>query len=178
MTFASTKSDTFQKDLHRNLGVKPRLEIGVCNAMNWRREEFSDFGDRIDWLSEPDAADVYRIGMSFMSQERYGLDSAKVNGIEKLNVDEDSPGHSAWLASRLVRGDAILLVSYEPKEACRVRADFFVEHWRDLFNPSSDDVIMLPELGEWILYYCHEDEFEFGHRPKASGVHTGVSVDR
>jgi hypothetical protein len=151
------------------------LEIGVSNAMSWRRHDLSDFGDRIDWLSEPDAAGVYRLGMPFMSRERYGLDSVKVNGIEKLNVDEDGPGHSAWLASRLGRGDAILLVSYEPKEARRVRTAFFVEHWGNHFNPFSDDVIILQELGKWILYYCHEDEF--GYRPKASGVHTDVSGD-
>jgi hypothetical protein len=152
-------------------------KIGVSNAMSGRRDEYSDFGDRIEWLTEPDAVGLYRIGISFMSRERYGLDSVKVYGIEKLNVDEDGPGHSAWLASRLGRGDAMLLVSYEPKEACHVRTDFFVEHWRDLFNPSSDDVIILPELGEWILYYCHEDEFEFGYRPTASGVQTDVSDD-
>jgi hypothetical protein len=168
---------TTNRDLRRILGAKPGLEMRVCNAMSWRRNDLSDFGDHIAWLSEPDAAGVYGVGSSLLSRERYGLDSVRVNGIEKLNVDEDGPGHAAWIASRLGRGDATLLVIYGPDEACRVRADFFVEHWRDLFLPSRDDVIILPELGEWILFYSHEDEFEFGHRPKLSGAHTDVSGD-
>lgn len=145
--------------------------------MGWRRNELLHFGDGVAWLSEPDAAGAYRVATSLTSRTRYGLDSERVNDIEKLNVDEDAPEHATWLASRLGPGDAMLLVIYEPDAACRVRADFFVKHWRDLFLPSRDDVIILPESGDWVLYYSHEDEFEFGCRPESSGAHPNVSAD-
>ena len=44
---------------------------------------------------------------------------------------------------------------------------FFVRNWQDLLMPSRDDAVILPEGRGVVLFYCHEDEFEFGEQLKA-----------
>jgi len=44
---------------------------------------------------------------------------------------------------------------------------FFAENWQDLLCPSRDDAVILPDLGTGVLFYCHENTFEFGHRQTA-----------
>jgi hypothetical protein len=44
---------------------------------------------------------------------------------------------------------------------------FFVRYWQDMLSPSRDDAVILPEDRGGVLFYCHEDEFEFGRQRNA-----------
>ena len=133
--------------------------------MNWRRDELEHFGDRLIWLSEVEAASVYNRALQFASKSHYGLDPATVADIERLDVDEPDPEANAWLSRRV--GDGPVLVVFGEHQVCRMAGHFFVENWQEFLCPSRDDAVILPEVGGGVLFYCHEDEFEFGQRRTA-----------
>jgi hypothetical protein len=120
------------------------------------------FGDRLAWLSESEATSAYECALRFASKSHYGLDPATVAGIEKLDVDDVGPAAREWLSDRLGAGS--ILVVFGKRQVCRMDNSFFVENWQDLLAPSRDDAVILQDEGTGVLFYCHEDEFEFGQR--------------
>jgi hypothetical protein len=58
-------------------------------------------------------------------------------------------------------------VVFDRHQVGRMGGDFFVRNWEDLLMPSRDDTVILPEDRGVVLFYCHEDEFEFGQQLKA-----------
>jgi hypothetical protein len=133
--------------------------------LNWRRDELAHFGDRLAWLREAEASSVYDRALQFTSKSHYGLDPTTVVDIEKLDVDEPGPEANAWLSRRV--GAGALLVVFGEHQVCRIEGFFFVENWQDIFCPSRDDAVILLEISGGVLFYCHEEEFEFGQRRTA-----------
>lgn len=136
--------------------------------MNWRRAEFAMHGDLVVWLSDAEAVMVYAEAYACLSRSHYGLDSATIGGIERLDVDSDPPEAADWLSKRCGPMDRELRLVFDRSEVCAVTAGFFIANWRDLMMPSRDDVVILPTQATWVLYYCHEDVFEFGQRGRGS----------
>jgi hypothetical protein len=126
--------------------------------MGWRHTELAAFGPEVVPLSDLDALAAYRRASEFSSKTRYGLDETVFKQIDRLNVEDPGPEAWRWLAER-VAGE--LLLVYAQDAVFRISAPLFLDSWQDMFCPSRDDVIILPVEGEWVLCYCHEDEFEF-----------------
>jgi hypothetical protein len=132
--------------------------------MNWRQDELLEFGSEVTWLDDTAALEAFQRADACCSKIRYGLNEATFACIERLDVDEPGAEARRWLAERTGRGNEQLLLVFGKTEVCVVRAAFFQQHWQDLFRPSRDDVVILPLAGSWVLFYCHEDEFEFAPR--------------
>ncbi|MCB1277714.1 hypothetical protein [Prosthecobacter sp.] len=126
--------------------------------MHWRAKEFSETLTDADWLSESDARVVYDRVTPLMSRDHYGLEATAVRDLQRIPADAAA---TDWLSSRIPQDESLLLI-FGSREVCRVPAWAFHEHWQDLFCPSRDDVVIISERGGWILFYCHEDEFEYG----------------
>jgi hypothetical protein len=130
--------------------------------MSWRQKELEKYGHEVAWLAATDAAAAFASADSCSSKTRYGLNEATFSSVERLDVETEDAASREWLQRR-VGTDAQLLLVFGQADVCSVRAGFFLEHWRDLFCPSRDDVVILPTTDhQWVLFYCHEDEFEFG----------------
>jgi hypothetical protein len=99
-----------------------------------------------------------------LSKTHYGLNSDVFSFIERLNVEDQGLEAREWLLKRVGSAEERLLLVFGSDEICTVRALFFLDHWRELFCPSRDDVVILPCVGSWALFYCHEDVFEFSRR--------------
>ena len=129
--------------------------------MSWRRNELAVFGSEITWLPDAEALTAFRRAWDCSSSTRYGLNDEAFSSIDRLDVNDPGPEAREWLAQRVGGGDDPLLLVFGKDEVCMVRAAFFRDRWQDLFCPSRDDAVVLPEGGGWALFYCHEDEFEF-----------------
>jgi len=127
--------------------------------VGWRNSELAAFGADVVPLDRPDAAAAYDRAMGLCSRTRYGLDETTLGRIERLDVAEPGPTAEQWLVERV--GTGLLLLVYGHDEVFRVPAAVFIGGWRDMFCPSRDDVVIVPDGGGWVLFYCHEDEFEF-----------------
>jgi hypothetical protein len=130
--------------------------------MNWRRDGLAQFGDWLAWLGDVEAAGVYDRASRFVSKSHYGLDSSAVADIERLDVEAPGSEANAWLSRRI--GGGSVLVVFDSREVCRMDGSFFVENWQEFLYPSRDDAVILVEGTSGVLFYCHEDEFEFGQQ--------------
>ncbi|MFN0197232.1 MAG: hypothetical protein ACKVT0_10845 [Planctomycetaceae bacterium] len=133
--------------------------------MGWRQTELAHFGDRLTWLDDSAAARTYTQAIEHNSHGHYGLKSSNFRQVERLDVDTTSDGGADWLTARV--GSGRVRIVFGRLDVCLVDASFFLANWQDMFCPSRDDVIVLPEMGDWVLFYCHEDEFEYGIRSPA-----------
>lgn len=128
--------------------------------MGWRSSELTAFGPQVVPLDCADAAAAYDRAMDLCSRTRYGLDETLFAAIERLDVNEPGADARQWLVGRVGNGDVLLVFSQD--DVFRVPASLFLGSWQDMFCPSRDDVVIVPAGGGWALFYCHEDEFEFG----------------
>jgi hypothetical protein len=78
----------------------------------------------------------------------------------------DAKGDALQVRERLAQlglcRDARLTVAWEPDLAVTLPAKVFCEFWNDFCYPASDDVVILPAPGGWLLRYHHEEEFLTG----------------
>jgi hypothetical protein len=148
--------------------------------MRPREKELAHFGASITWVPQPTASSVYANAIRMTSKERYGLDERFFESIARLDVDDvDAEAASAWLGSRLLDDDVFVVFGRE--DVARISRSTFLRSWRDMFCPSRDDVVIMPETQDWCLFYWHEDEFEFGRtkRPnKAPEPTSGIVTSR
>src|SRR5437773_723557 len=126
--------------------------------MHWRAKDLSETLPDADWLSESEARAVYDRVTPLLSHDHYGLESTIVRDLQRIPADAAAPD---WLSSRIPRDESLLLI-FGSREVCRIPSSAFHAHWRHLFYPSRDDVVIISERGGWVLFYCHEDEFEYG----------------
>lgn len=63
-----------------------------------------------------------------------------------------------------ISGVQELVVVFGGDDSFRCSGNFFVENWSDIFVPSRDDAMVYSPESSFILFYCHENEFEVGQR--------------
>jgi len=132
--------------------------------LNFRIAELAHFGDEIAWLTLTESSAAFDFASRFSSTEHYGLNSALTINIERIDASIDAV--DSWLTSRCV-GDFARVV-FGREAVFDVSTQFFRNNWRDIFRPSRDDAIICSVDDTWVLFYCHENEFEFGHVAKCA----------
>jgi hypothetical protein len=55
-----------------------------------------------------------------------------------------------------------VVASWDDRTAVLTSWWVFRTYWDDFCYPSSDDVTVVPQSGEWLLWYDHEERFVFG----------------
>ncbi len=130
--------------------------------MNYRRQQFDELNIEIRWLDVEHAAHAYNYALGFSSNTRYGLKTDTVSDIESLIIESYSVADS-WIKGRLSGAGTVQIV-YGDDDVCVISAQDFLNTWQNIFVPSRDDAVVLHNLNESILFYCHEEELEFGQR--------------
>jgi len=130
--------------------------------MNYRRQQFDELNIEVRWLDIEHAAQAYSYALGYSSSTKYGLKADTVCDIEALLIESYSVANN-WIKDRLSYAGTVQIV-YGGDDACVISAQDFLNNWQDIFVPSRDDVVVLHNLNESILFYCHEDELEFGQR--------------
>lgn len=132
--------------------------------MSWRHQVLSEFSTEIVWLNDAQAFDACDRAWECLGRTDYGLNIQLFPTIDRLDVERAEAEAHEWLSQRIGSGNDRLFVVFDEADACTLDPCFFINHWRELFLPSRDDVVILPPHERWALYYCHEDEFQFGLR--------------
>lgn len=126
--------------------------------MNFRRSELEHFGEAIHWIDSVAAKGEYEHWITLSATERNGLNAEKVASIER--ADAEAENIDSWLKKRCTGN--LILVIFGRDAVLETNIGFFLNNWRDMFCPSRDDALIVSETKSWIMFYCHEDEFEFG----------------
>jgi len=130
--------------------------------MNFRESEYLENGLAARWLDLVRAKSAYDYALQFGATRHYGLCKATVDRIEHLDIESYTVA-DAWLKDRMP-ADGTVQVVYGDDEVCVIPAAEFLAKWQDIFVPARDDAIVLHNLGTGVLFYCHEEELEYGHR--------------
>ena len=129
---------------------------------SFREREFQDLGVQVRWLDKEHAKNAYTYASKYMSKESYALDSGTVRNIETHIIKSESVA-IAWVAQKIV-GNGSVQIIFSPFEVCVMDTLDFLANWQNMFAPSRDDVVILHNLNNSILFYCHEEELSFGWR--------------
>jgi hypothetical protein len=62
--------------------------------------------------------------------------------------------------------DKVVLTWFSARHSFLTDLKTFVDNWDDFFYPSSDDIIVINETWDWIIYIAHFECFQFGQRLK------------
>ena len=130
---------------------------------HWRVEELKHHSDDIDWLNAIDARDAYDLVGLYDSKTHLGLNANAVGSVERLEFGDDVAAATEWLRSRLPSAQEVI-VAFGGDDCFRCNGVFFIENWSDIFVPSRDDAMVYSCESPFILFYCHENEFEVGQR--------------
>src|SRR5688500_15641233 len=107
--------------------------------------------------SPAEAARTHDASRSF--DLRDGLDERYFSTVRRQRADIGVADGCSWLRARASNLGEQVTVSWERNTALRTSWEFFTAHWDDFCYPSSDDVLVLPDGGGWVLRYHHEEIF-------------------
>lgn len=132
-------------------------------GLHWRIEELKHHEDSIDWLDAVDARSAYELVGLYDSKTHYGLNANAISAVERLEFGDDVTAATEWLRARLPSAQEVTVV-FGVHDCFRCNGAFFIENWAEIFVPSRDDAIVYSCASPFILFYCHENEFEVGER--------------
>jgi hypothetical protein len=154
---------------------------GMCYAVNQReticvrprRMRIHDFpliwrwtDSRHSMLPEPVLSQLQPLGAQ---EARLAFEHVKsfqqFPGIKHTADVSDGEGCS-WLRNQHGGLADIVTISWSIDWALRTSWQIFTEYWSDFCYPF-DDVTVWPDSERWILFYHHEDRFEFIQRRSA-----------
>lgn len=112
-------------------------------------------------IDEVEAKEFHELALTWLGKD--GLSS-------EFNSKIASTGHlpseasSNWLTQQEPLSEIEVVLSWDPTVALKTSWAVFVEYWQDFCYPASDDLVVFPLAGNWVLLYHHEEEFHFGRR--------------
>jgi len=83
---------------------------------------------------------------------------------DSLQKHDASQPSSSFLASLGIDDSTLVFLSWDPNVALRTPWGIFRDYWDDFCYPASDDLTITPADDSWLLFYFHEEMFEFGKR--------------
>jgi hypothetical protein len=93
-----------------------------------------------------------------------GLDKRHFSSVHVRSADISISEGCSWLRAQAPNLAERVTVSWERDTALRTIWEFFTARWDDFCYPLSDNVLVLPDSGTWVLRYHHEEIFYFGDR--------------
>jgi hypothetical protein len=129
-------------------------------AWRWTDERYAVFSDAVLSQLQPLAGQDAQLAF----ESARGIQ--RNSGIIQSAGVSDEDGR-IWLRARHDGLDDLVTISWAPDCALRTSWRIFTEHWSDFCYPSSDDVAVWPDAADWVLFYHHDERFEFTRIPRA-----------
>lgn len=94
----------------------------------------------------------------------YHLNEKEFLSVECFDCPLEEANTHIWLADRIPEHTNKLIVLWDESDAVLTDKELFCKYWDDFCYPASDDNVIFPITMEWVLYYWHEEQFQFGRR--------------
>lgn len=106
------------------------------------------------------AREILELSLKFGNAE--GLFQSRFDKVEQFDASVDPAKVTEWLQRSTLGQKQQVVVSWDHHLAVLVDCSVFCEYWDDFCYPSSDDVAIFPIDMKWVLFYFHNEYFEFG----------------
>jgi hypothetical protein len=113
-------------------------------------------------LSQMQPLDAPEARRAFERARSFHRDSSTTRS---ANVSDEEG--CAWLRAQHDGLSDVVTISWSADCALRTTWEIFTEHWSDFCYPASDEVTVWPDSERWVLFYHHEEQFEFIRKPAA-----------
>ena len=111
-------------------------------------------------LSESKTRELCQHSLAFEDQS--GLIESLFETTARINTSGNELEIRQWLIDRSSDLNQTVVVTWDNELAALVKWEVFCEFWDDFCYPSSDDVMIFPLSGEWMLSYSHDEYFIYG----------------
>ena len=116
--------------------------------------------DKIRPLTSIEAAKLDEYSNEFVGDG--GLLDTKFIDIDRIETSSDEETVNRWLGEKSDDNTQEIIVSWDKQLAVMIDWGTFRKYWDDFCYPASDDVAIFPTSAAWILFYFHDEYFEFG----------------
>lgn len=114
-------------------------------------------------ISESKAKELCQYSLKF--EEQSGIIRSLFTSVETVNTSiVENSEIQQWLLSRSPGLNQTVIVSWNSDLAVSVKWSIFCEYWDDFCYPSSDDVAIFPLSEKWMVFFSHNEYFDFGIR--------------
>lgn len=120
--------------------------------------------DRVRPLTITKAAEMNTLSTQFISN--IGLLDSSFTVINRFETAADEEATGVWLRARFDDGIQEVIISWDERLAVLTDWSIFQIFWDDFCYPASDNVTIFPITVEWMLFYSHDEYFEFGRMNK------------
>lgn len=96
----------------------------------------------------------------------YVLNRDKFEIFETIEFGDNYESVTNRLKELPKTNDKIVLTWFSVQHAILTDWETFVDNWDDFFYPSSDDLIVVNENWDWIIYIAHFESFQMGRGVK------------
>ena len=121
-----------------------------------------EFLSRVQPLKNVVAAELCRLTDHFLGP--YHLNEEEFLSVDYSDCPLEYSSVHIWLGDRIPEHTNTLVVLWDEKDAILTDKKIFCQYWEDFCYPASDDILIFPLTMEWILYWFHEEQFQFGRR--------------
>lgn len=97
--------------------------------------------------------------------EKFSINKDKFELFEEIFFVDNYDSVSSKLKKMNNLKDKVIL-TYLSGESFYLDFDVFVDNWLDFYYPSSDDILIINEKRNWIIYLTHFESFQLGHGRK------------
>lgn len=133
------------------------------NATHWRAQELKHHSADIVWLDAESARCAYDLVCLYDAKTHLGLNGNTVASVERFERADDVASATRWLRAR-VKGVQQFVVVLGTDECFLCGSGFLLDNWSNIFIASRDDAMVYSKDTAFILFYCHENQFEVGQR--------------
>lgn len=112
-------------------------------------------------IEKVEAKAFHELALSFLGTDEL---SSEFNSCMASAASLSGEEGSNWLAQQEPLSEKEVVLSWEPAVALKTSWAIFVEYWQEFCYPASDDLVVWPAVGNWVLLYHHEEELYFGRR--------------
>lgn len=107
-----------------------------------------------------DSVKLFTKSCHFNGKDGLSTDLFEVDVISTEGISAEAG--SAWLWDQQPDAAVNVFLSWQPQSAIRTTWGIFAKYWEEFCYPSSDDLNVWPEDGDWAFLFHHEEEFHFG----------------
>ncbi|WP_456458292.1 hypothetical protein [Reichenbachiella sp.] len=94
----------------------------------------------------------------------YALNKDKFEAFETIEFADNYDSVTNRLKELPNTNDKIVLIWFSGQHTLLTDWKTFADNWDDFFYPSSDDLVVISETWDWIIYIAHFESFQMGQR--------------
>jgi hypothetical protein len=102
-------------------------------------------------------------------------DGLMIDTFDNLREHDASQSAEDFLISLGIEDSCNIFLSWDSKTAIKTTWCIFKLYWDDFCYPASDDIYVTPDDDLWLLFYHHEEIFEFGIRKGRTSTFKGTA---